>query len=200
MAAMLDTLAADAHHSLDIKHSRFLAHAAALDDPAHTREIVQLVSVPDATHNCRSSRFGQNDRSSDDGEHSRTACRPILAVVDGQGDDRVVMVDTRWYGGIKLSVGGVVRACVSTAAEWLRLATLQPLIALSLTELQCRFDDLGLVRAALAALHADKLDEHFDANAAALHVQLPADQLAGLKTHLCDATGNHVHLSTPEAA
>ncbi|WP_108796750.1 IMPACT family protein [Xanthomonas fragariae] len=200
MASMLYTLAADAHHSLDIKHSRFLAHAAALDDPAHTRETVQRVSVPGATHDCRSSRFGQDDRASDDGEYSGTACRPILAAADGQGDDRVVVVDTRWDGGIKLSVGGVVRAYAGTAAEWLRLATLQPLIALSLTELQCRFDDLSLVHAALAAFHADKLGEHFDATAAALQVQLPADQLAGFKTRLCDATGNRVHISTPEAA
>lgn len=52
MATMLDTLAADAHHSLDIKHSRFLANAAALDPPAHAREISQRVSVADATYNC----------------------------------------------------------------------------------------------------------------------------------------------------
>ncbi|UKR54146.1 hypothetical protein K4A87_10510 [Xanthomonas fragariae] len=44
------------------------------------------------------------------------------------------------------------------------------------------------------------VDDHFDANGAALRVQLPADQLAGLKTRLCDATGNCVYLSTPEAA
>ncbi|WP_425522395.1 YigZ family protein, partial [Xanthomonas vasicola] len=85
MAAMLDTLAADAHHSLDIKHSRFLAHAAALDTPAHALEIVQRVSVPDATHNCWAYRFGQDYRSSDDGEPSGTAGRPILAAIDGQG-------------------------------------------------------------------------------------------------------------------
>ncbi|WP_164915038.1 IMPACT family protein [Xanthomonas perforans] len=200
MAAMLDTLAADAHHSLDIKHSRFVAHAAALDAPAHALEIVQRVAVPDATHNCWAYRFGQDYRSSDDGEPSGTAGRPILAAIDGQGFDRVVVVVTRWYGGIKLGAGGLVRAYGGTAAECLRLATRQPLIALSLVQVQCRSDDLGLVHAALAAFHADKLDERFDAEGAALRVQLPADQLAGLKTRLCDATRNRVHLSTPEAA
>ncbi|WP_372469609.1 DUF1949 domain-containing protein [Xanthomonas dyei] len=76
----------------------------------------------------------------------------------------------------------------------------RPLVALTRLDLQCQFDDLGLVHAALAAFHVDKLDEHFDAQGAALRVQLPADQLAGLKTRLCDATRNRVHLSTPEAA
>lgn len=200
MATMLDTLAADAHHSLDIKHSRFLANAAALDSPAQALEIVQRVSVADATHNCWAYRFGQDYRSSDNGEPSGTAGRPILAAIDGQGYDRVVVVVTRWYGGIKLGAGGLVRAYGGAAAECLRLAARQPLIALSLLDLQCRFDDLGLVHAALSAFHADKLDEHFDAQGAALRVQLPADQLAGLKTRLCDATRNRVHLSSPEAA
>ncbi|RBF10341.1 IMPACT family protein, partial [Xanthomonas oryzae pv. oryzae] len=172
----------------------------ALDTPTHALEIVQRAAVPDATHHCWAYRFGQDYRSSDDGEPSGTAGRPILAAIDGQGFDRVVVVVTRWYGGIKLGAGGLMRAYGGTAAECLRLATRQPLIALSLVQVQCRFDDLGLVHAALAAFHADRLDEHFDANGAALRVQLPADQLAGLKTRLCDATGNRVHLSTPEAA
>ncbi|MEQ8033824.1 YigZ family protein [Xanthomonas arboricola] len=200
MAAMLDTLAADAHHSLDIKHSRFLAHACALDTAAQALEIMQRVSTPDATHNCWAYRFGQDYRSSDDGEPSGTAGRPILAAIDGQGFDRVVVVVTRWYGGIKLGAGGLVRAYGGTAAECLRLATRRPLIAVTLLDLHCQFDDLGLVHAALAAFHADKLDEQFDATGAALRVQLPADQLAGLKTRLCDATRNRVHLSLPETA
>ncbi|MCC4620001.1 IMPACT family protein [Xanthomonas cassavae CFBP 4642] len=200
MTAMLDTLAADAHHSLDIKHSRFLAHAGVLDSPAQALEIVQRVSVRAATHNCWAYRFGQEYRSSDDGEPSGTAGRPILAAIDGQGLDRVVVVVTRWYGGIKLGAGGLVRAYGGTAAECLRLATRRPLIALTLLDLHCRFDDLGLVHAALVASHADRLDERFDADGAALRVQVPADRLAGLKTRLCDATRNRVHLSTPEAA
>ncbi|WDM77952.1 IMPACT family protein [Xanthomonas cucurbitae] len=200
MAAMPETLAADAHHSLDIKHSRFLANACALDAPAQALELVQRVAVPDATHNCWAYRFGQEYRSSDDGGPSGTAGRPILAAIDGHGLDRVVVVVTRWYGGIKLGAGGLVRAYGGAAAECLRLATRRPLIALTQLDLHCRFDDLGLVHAALVAFHADKLDERFDADGAALRVQLPADQLAGLKTRLCDATRNRVHLSTPEAA
>ncbi|WP_372394094.1 YigZ family protein [Xanthomonas sp. NCPPB 3582] len=200
MTAMLDTLAADAHYSLDIKHSRFLAHACALESSAQALQILQRVSVPEATHNCWAYRFGQEYRSSDDGEPSGTAGRPILAAIDGQGFDRTVVVVTRWYGGIKLGAGGLVRAYGGAAAECLRLATRRPLIALTLLDLRCRFDDLGLVHAALVAFHAHRLDERFDADGAALRVQLPADRLAGLKTRLCDATRNRVHLSTPEAA
>ncbi|BBJ96983.1 YigZ family protein [Xanthomonas campestris pv. campestris] len=197
---MPDTLAADAHHSLEIKHSRFVAQACALASPEQALEQVRRFAAVDATHNCWAYRYGQEYRSSDDGEPSGTAGRPILAAIDGQGYDRVVVVVTRWYGGIKLGAGGLVRAYGGTAAECLRLATRRPLVAMSLLALRCPFDDLGVVHAALSTFHADKLDEQFDAEGAALRVQVAADQLAGLKTRLCDATRNRVHLSTPEAA
>ncbi|AKS16727.1 MULTISPECIES: IMPACT family protein [Xanthomonas] len=200
MHAMPDTLAADAHHSLEIKHSRFVAQACALASPEQALEQVRRFAAVDATHNCWAYRYGQEYRSSDDGEPSGTAGRPILAAIDGQGYDRVVVVVTRWYGGIKLGAGGLVRAYGGTAAECLRLATRRPLVAMSLLALRCPFDDLGVVHAALSTFHADKLDEQFDAEGAALRVQVAADQLAGLKTRLCDATRNRVHLSTPEAA
>ena len=197
---MPDTLAADAHHSLEIKHSRFVAQACALASPEQALEQVRRFAAVDATHNCWAYRYGQEYRSSDDGEPSGTAGRPILAAIDGQGYDRVVVVVTRWYGGIKLGAGGLVRAYGGTAAECLRLAMRRPLVTMSLLALRCPFDDLGVVHAALSTFHADKLDEQFDAEGAALRVQVAADQLAGLKTRLCDATRNRVHLSTPEAA
>ncbi|MEA9480965.1 YigZ family protein [Xanthomonas campestris] len=200
MHAMPDTLAADAHHSLEIKHSRFVAQACALASPEQALEQVRRFAVVDATHNCWAYRYGQEYRSSDDGEPSGTAGRPILAAIDGQGYDRVVVVVTRWYGGIKLGAGGLVRAYGGTAAECLRLAMRRPLVTMSLLAVRCPFDDLGVVHAALSTFHADKLDEQFDADGAALRVQVAADQLAGLKTRLCDATRNRVHLSTPEAA
>jgi len=64
----------------------------------------------DATHNCWAWRYGTHSRSSDDGEPAGTAGRPILAAIDGQGLDRLLVVVTRWYGGIKLGAGGLVRA------------------------------------------------------------------------------------------
>ena len=142
---MTDTLAVRATHLLEVKHSRFLAHAAPVNSASGAAPFLDEVSDPDATHNCWAWRIGQDYRSSDDGEPAGTAGRPILAAIDGQGFDRIVVVVTRWYGGIKLGAGGLVRAYGGTAAECLRTAPRIALVELRELELQAAFDDLGVV-------------------------------------------------------
>lgn len=200
MPPMPDTLPHPVSHSVEIKHSRFLAHAAPIADAGAALAFLQQVTVADATHNCWAYRHGDEYRSSDDGEPAGTAGRPILAAIDGQGFDRVVVVVTRWYGGIKLGASGLVRAYGGSAAECLRLAPRQPLLALSLLTLHCGFDDLGAVHAALSACAAEKLDERFDAGGAELRLRLPRDRVDTLKTRLRDATRNRVRCSEPAPA
>lgn len=197
---MPDTLPHPVSHSVEIKHSRFIAHAAPIADAGAALAFVQQVMVADATHNCWAYRHGDEYRSSDDGEPAGTAGRPILAAIDGQGFDRVVVVVTRWYGGIKLGAGGLVRAYGGSAAECLRLAPRQPLLVLSLLTLHCGFDDLGAVHAALSVCAAEKLDERFDAGGAELRLRLPRDRVDALKTRLRDATRNRVRCSEPAPA
>ena len=194
---MPDTLAAAVHHSLEIKHSRFIAHAAPIGDASDALAFLQHVAVPDATHNCWAYRHGNEYRSSDDGEPSGTAGRPILAAIDGQGFDRVMVVVTRWYGGIKLGAGGLVRAYGGTAAECLRTAPREPLVALAQLQILAPFEDLGALHAALAAHLAVKQEETFTADGAIMRVELPADQCDALKTRLRDATRNRVRLHSP---
>ena len=124
-----DTLATRASHSIDVKHSRFLAQAAPVDSPDAALAFFAEVGDPAATHNCWAYRIGSEYRFNDDGEPGGTAGRPILAAIEGQGLDRVAVVVTRWYGGIKLGAGGLVRAYGGAAAECLRTAARQPLVA-----------------------------------------------------------------------
>lgn len=191
---MTDTLAARASHLLEVKHSRFLALAAPVATPNDALAFLRDVAVPDATHNCWAYRIGNEYRSSDDGEPAGTAGRPILAAIDGQGYDRVMVVVTRWYGGIKLGAGGLVRAYGGAAAECLRQAPRLPVVAMASLVLACPFDDLGAVHGALATHLAVKQDESFDESGARLAVELPADRVDALKTQLRDATRNRVRV------
>lgn len=196
---MSDTLAAVATSSLEIKHSRFITHAAPVQTPEQALAFIARVADGDATHNCWAYRIGTEYRSSDDGEPSGTAGRPILAAIEGQGYDQVVAVVTRWYGGIKLGAGGLVRAYGGAAAECLRVAERRPLVVMDEVRLSCSFDDLGSVHAALHGHAADKLAEHFHETGADLHLRLPATHVDALKTQLRDATRNRVRFAETDA-
>ncbi|MDQ2703047.1 MAG: IMPACT family protein [Pseudomonadota bacterium] len=193
---MTDTLAGTAAFTLEVKHSRFLAQAAPVDSPGAALAFMARVSDPGATHNCWAWRLDDQYRSSDDGEPAGTAGRPILAAIDGQGYDRVAVVVTRWYGGIKLGAGGLVRAYGGAAAECLRRAERLPLVAMRFLELQAGFDDIGAVHAALASFGAEKLDEQFNADGLRLRLSLPADRADALQAQLRDATRDRVKFAS----
>ena len=187
-----DTLVVSASHTIEVKHSRFLAHAAPVDSAEAALAFVAAVSQADATHNCWAYRIGAGYRSSDDGEPAGTAGRPILAAIDGQGMDQVVAVVTRWYGGIKLGAGGLVRAYGGAAAECLRRGERRPLLAMTRLGLACGFADSAEVHAAIAAFDAIKLEERFDADGVHFALYLPAGHADALKLRLRDATRDRV--------
>lgn len=193
----LCTLAAPASHLLEVKHSRFLAQAVAIDSADAAQATLAPLCDPAATHNCWAWRVGAQYRSSDDGEPAGTAGRPILAAIDGQGCDQVLVVVTRWFGGIKLGAGGLVRAYGGAAAECLRCAEKRPLIVCAELEFACPFANLGDAHAALNAAEASKIDERFDADGVTLRIRLPADRVDDLKTRLRDATRDRVRFATP---
>ncbi len=196
---MTDTLAAPASLQTEVRHSRFLAQAAPVDAPASAASFIARAADPAATHNCWAWRVGQDYRSSDDGEPAGTAGRPILAAIDGQGYDRVAVVVTRWFGGIKLGAGGLARAYGGAAAECLRLAPRQPLVAMVELSLECPFEDLGAVHAALPVHAAEKTAEAFHPGGARLSLRMPATELASLQARLRDGTRDRVRFGEPVA-
>ena len=183
---MLHTLAAPFQHSEDIRKSRFLAHAAPVATPQQAAAYVHEVADASATHNCWAYRIGQDYRFNDDGEPGGTAGRPILQAIEGQGIDRVVVVVTRWFGGIKLGAGGLARAYGGTAAECLRLAERTPIVAMARLGVHCGFTDLALMKARLKDLGAEFAQEAFDAEGVTLQLSVPADRVAEVKARIVD--------------
>lgn len=188
----LFALVAPVAHAIEVKHSRFRAQAA----PAATSDAamawIRDVSQIDATHHCWAWRIGAEYRSSDDGEPAGTAGRPILAAIDGQGFDRVAVVVSRWYGGVKLGAGGLVRAYGGVAAECLRTAQRAPIVALVEADLAFPFEDTGAVHAALTTHAAEKLRETHGTDGTRLRVRVPGAAVDALKTQLRDATRDRV--------
>ncbi|KJV32063.1 IMPACT family protein [Luteibacter yeojuensis] len=188
MSTSLETLAAPFRHEEDIKKSRFLTQAAPVATPAEALAFFQAVGDPAATHNCWAYRIGDAYRFNDDGEPGGTAGRPILAAIDGQGCDRVAVVVTRWYGGIKLGAGGLARAYGGGAAECLRLAPRLPIVAIGRLALRVEFADLALVTARIRELEGTIEEETFVTDGADLVVAAPVDRLEGITARIIDAT------------
>jgi uncharacterized YigZ family protein len=184
----LQALAGRCQHEQDIKKSRFLALAAPVDSPEEALAFVQEVSDAAATHNCWAYRIGQAYRFNDDGEPGGTAGRPILQAIEGQGIDHVVVVVTRWYGGIKLGAGGLARAYGGTAAECLRLAERVSIVPMATLALSCDFADLALLKARLPELEAILDSETFHAEGADLIVRLPQARVDEALTRITDLT------------
>lgn len=114
------TLKAPASAELVEKKSRFIGYAAPVADEAAAQAFLQEIRARhrDATHNCYAYQAGEADqfqRSSDDGEPAGTAGRPILEVIRGRGLKNTAVVVTRYFGGILLGTGGLVRAYSAAA-------------------------------------------------------------------------------------
>jgi len=188
MPDSLHVLVAACRHAQDIRKSRFLAQAAPVQTPEQALAYLREVADAQATHNCWAYRISQDYRFNDDGEPGGTAGRPILQAIEGAGVDRVMVVVTRWYGGIKLGAGGLVRAYGGTAAECLRLAEQAPLVAMARLAVQCAFADLALLKARCPAWNARIERETFDAEGATLELELPADTVDEACARVIDLT------------
>lgn len=193
----LDTLTAWTSFELEVKKSRFLAHAAPVATPEAALAFFAETSQREATHNCWAYRIGEHCRFSDDNEPAGTAGRPILAAIDGQHCDRVCVLVIRWFGGIKLGAGGLARAYGGSAAECLRRAERAPIVEFAQATLHCPFEHIGTVHMLLATHEAAKTGERFDADGVTLNIELPATRLPALAATLRDATRGQV---TPERA
>ncbi|EWH10926.1 hypothetical protein DS2_06531 [Catenovulum agarivorans DS-2] len=100
-----------------IKNSRFITQIFPVQDNNHAKQIIQQqkAAYPDARHHCSAFVAGApNDSNeygfSDDGEPSGTAGKPMLAVLQGSGLGEVLAISIRYFGGVKLGTGGLVKA------------------------------------------------------------------------------------------
>ena len=116
------SIARDGSHEVQIQRSRFLCSVARVATPEQAAEFIAAIRKQhwDATHNCSAYRVGpaaQQQRSNDDGEPAGTAGVPMLEVLSRREITDTVAVVTRYYGGIKLGAGGLVRAYGRAVAE-----------------------------------------------------------------------------------
>jgi uncharacterized YigZ family protein len=102
-----------------INKSRFIGVIIPIDDDSKVKDILKDLNkkYPKATHYCYAYVINKKEKSNDDGEPSGTAGRPILEVIKNYELQDVLVVVIRYFGGIKLGAGGLVRAYVNASKE-----------------------------------------------------------------------------------
>ena len=115
------TIKEDGQVQEEIKKSRFICHAKRVYNEEEARDFISAIKKEHykATHNCSAFIVGERSeikRTSDDGEPSGTAGIPMLGVLENHNLTNVCVVVTRYFGGIKLGAGGLIRAYAGSVA------------------------------------------------------------------------------------
>jgi uncharacterized YigZ family protein len=176
-----------------VKKSRFRAVAASIASEEDARAFLAEHGDADANHNCWAWRIGQAYRFNDDGEPSGTGGKPILQAIDGQSLDNVMVIVTRWFGGVLLGTGGLIRAYGGTASACLRASRIIELIPMTETTIHVGFSDLALVKARLGAAAGVRVtDEAFLGTGAQLTLAIPQAAADDIARMIADATSGRV--------
>lgn len=154
-------------------------------------------TYPEATHNCWAyvvGAPGSTDRigMSDDGEPHGTAGRPMLTVLAHSGIGEIAAVVTRWYGGIKLGTGGLVKAYSGAVQE--ALSTLQTVERVETVDVQFEvsYAQVGAVMQVLPTVPAEVLAQEFGVDASFV-VRVPREQIPHLRSVIQDLTRGAAH-------
>ncbi|SDV46069.1 IMPACT family protein [Chitinasiproducens palmae] len=183
------TLGAPVSAELEIRKSRFIAHAMPVADRVAAMAQIDALRAahPGATHVCWALLAAGQSGMSDDGEPSGTAGRPILEVLRHHDLDGTLAAVVRYYGGIKLGAGGLVRAYTDAIATALRHATRVERIRRTRVQLVLDYPDEARARRLIeqSAYVLDASEYGMDVR---LTVDLPLDERARFEASVRDAT------------
>ncbi|KAA3474159.1 IMPACT family member in pol 5'region [Gossypium australe] len=173
----------------EIKKSKFIAIAGPISNEQSAHSFLNQVKDPRTTHNCWAYKVGDQYRSNDDGEPSGTAGKPIHSAIVSSGLDRIMVVviryiyllltyiamikiegtnnmnlqiNFRYFGGIKLGTGGLVRAYGGVASECLRNAPTCLVKSKVPMGVEVPFDLLGVLYHQLQSFEAEDIKQDYD--------------------------------------
>lgn len=146
----LYTVARDYEHEIVIEKSKFICTLKKADTEEAAQEFIKAMKKKywNATHNCSAYIIGTKglaERSNDDGEPSSTAGLPMLEVLRKNELHNVVAVVTRYFGGIKLGTGGLVRAYTNSVVEAINEAGIAEKILIGTFSFNWDINDVGKI-------------------------------------------------------
>ena len=191
------TIKGDASSLLKEKGSKFIGSAFHVQDEQEAKMKLDTVKKKyhDATHNCWAYRVGQGDKiiglSGDDGEPSGSAGAPMLSVIEGAELTNLIVIVTRYFGGTKLGVGGLIRAyggCVKLLVE--NASINEETITVDVT-LLVDYPQLSNVLRVASRFKAEVRQDHEDGKAL-VTVSVRLSEVDQFSSAVVDATGGGV--------
>lgn len=171
----------------EIKKSRFQAFATPVESEQDVRDFLEAYHDPSTTHQCWAWKIGHNVRFNDDGEPSGTAGRPILATIEGNELTNVLVLVNRWFGGVKLGTGGLVRAYGGCAGQCLLLAEKIELIEKKKVMFRCNFSEWAIFQYELNQQQID-YQEDYTADGVEVTAQMQKHQIEPFALKIQDVT------------
>lgn len=196
----LFTIVRDCRHEIVIEKSRFLCTLKKVSTEEEAQAFIKEMKKQywDATHNCSAYIIGEDaavQRSNDDGEPSGTAGLPMLEVLRKNNLHNVALVVTRYFGGIKLGAGGLVRAYTNSVAEALREAGIAEKILMGTF---CFHQNINSVGKVLNLLYQQRLFTVTDVaygDDAKILLTMESDEKAEAEAWLTEALNKTVELT-----
>jgi uncharacterized YigZ family protein len=136
---------------IKIKGSKFIGYVEPTSSKEEASSVLARIQSKhyDATHNCFAYKLGSDEnnfRYSDDGEPTGTAGKPIFLALGKYKFSDIIVVVTRYFGGTKLGVGGLIRAYSDTAEEVLKLCTPKIINLTKSVMINCQYEEISLVK------------------------------------------------------
>lgn len=178
------------------KKSRFIAATAPIQSEEQAQSFIEQIKKEhwSARHNCYAYVIGdkhQLQRFSDDGEPSQTAGKPMLDVLLGEDIHNCVVVVTRYFGGVLLGTGGLVRAYTKAAAEGLANSKIITRCPGVLWKLRTDYNGVGKITYLLGQRKIPILSSEYT-HEVTVNVVVPTEQVGSLQKALIEATNGKV--------
>ncbi|GAB5465141.1 MAG: YigZ family protein [Candidatus Kapaibacteriales bacterium] len=176
---------------IKIDKSTFIGHCQQVTTPEDATDFLEKIRKEhyNANHNCWAYKLGQNGlitRSSDDGEPRNSAGPPIQFVVDKSGLNELMVIVTRYFGGKKLGVGGLVRAYSEAAQLVLEdIATEKVVITKGITVF-CGYEDISTIKRLLSEYSQSEKEDYADT--INIDAQIPISQVDEFTAKVIDLT------------
>lgn len=173
---------------IEIKKSKFITICTQVRDKNDVRSFLNKYSVPEATHNCYAAKFQNSAMSSDNGEPAGTAGKPILNAIENCNFNNTAILVIRFFGGIKLGSGGLIRAYSKAASENLRTCPIDIIRNYNQLNFTVDFPFQSMLMKLFNKNNINKISNSYNDKGVSFSIEIDADKDTDIKEQLKDIT------------